>query len=219
MTRRRVVVLIIAGLLVLSGGVVAGAWLFGGSDSSTSTIATANDEPTPASSQETEPEETPTSATPSPTRKSTPPRAASTDREVFSWLTSPIPDQWVGQGGDGDNHTYVDTSSCTAAPKNCPQIRFFSLTSGPNRVNYGSDPIRQWAKDVCPSRSPDSAAAQETFAVDGVNITMYKLNCMGIGNFAWLAPSKLLVFTADVGDQLAVPTTVKSVLERSHISA
>jgi hypothetical protein len=125
----------------------------------------------------------------------------------------------VGQGGDGDNHTYADKSACTVAAKNCPQIRFFSLVSGPHKVNYSPDPIRQWAKDVCPSRSPDSAAAQESFMVDGTTITGYKLNCMGVGNFAWLAPGKLLVLTSDVGGVVAAPTTVKSVLERSHISS
>jgi hypothetical protein len=231
MTRRVVIALVLAGLLILGGGAVAGALLFGGNDSSSPVATAASDEPSPTASPTAEPEETPTSATPSPiiptytqpgtmpTRKSTPPPMPSVDREVFSWLTSPIPAQWAGQGGDGDNHTYADTTSCTTAPKNCPQVRFFSLTSGPNRVNYGPDPIRQWAKDVCPSRSPDSAAAQDTFTVSGVTITGYKLNCMGIGNFAWLAPGKLLVFTADVGDQMAVPATVKSVLERSRISA
>jgi hypothetical protein len=231
MTRRVVITLVILGVLALGGGgVIAGALLFGGGDAPSATPAGSVSSPSPTpspvkSTPETTastpaaPATTPTYTQPGtmPTRESTPPPVASTNREVFSWLTSPIPSTWVGQGGDGDNHTYADKSSCTVAAKNCPQIRFFSLVSGPHRVNYGPDPIRQWTKDVCPSR-PDGATAQGSFTVDGVSITEYKLNCQGVGNFAWLAPGKLLVIASDEGGVTVDTVTVKSVLERSHIS-
>jgi hypothetical protein len=139
-------------------------------------------------------------------------------KEVFPGLTAPIPSGWVGQSSDEDSHTYADMSSCTTAQKRCPQIEFLSLASGSNRVNYGSNPVNQWAKNVCPSRSPDSVAPMGTFVAGGTTVNAYEFACQGIENYAWLVPGKLLVLTSDATGGASAPSTVQAVLENSRIN-
>jgi hypothetical protein len=109
-------------------------------------------------------------------------------------------------------------SSCTTKAKECPQIQFLSLASGSNRVNYGTNPVGQWAKNVCPSRSPDSVVPMGTFAVSGKTVAAYELPCQGVENYAWYVPGKLLVLTGDANGGVVAPSTVQAVLEYSHIN-
>jgi hypothetical protein len=133
-------------------------------------------------------------------------------------LIAPIPPTWAGEGSDSDSHVYADVSTCTTAQKRCPQIEFLSLTSGPNLANYGSAPLRQWAKNVCPSRSPDSVAPMATFVAGGTTVNAYEFACQGIENYAWLVPGKLLVLTSDATGGASAPSTVQAVLENSRIN-
>ncbi len=228
--RTRTVLLVTAAAVILAGGSAAvGAVMFDGDEPPT---ATATSSPVPATKTETtapSPSATPTTTattTPASPTTTTPTSASpsipavlngAVVKEVFPGLSAPIPSGWVGQSSDEDSHTYADTSSCTTKAKECPQVQFLSLVSGSNRVNYGSNPVQQWAKNVCPSRSPDSVSSMGTFVADGKSVAAYEFACQGIENYAWYVPGELLVLAGDAHGGVAVPSTVQAVLKYARV--
>lgn len=230
MKTRTVVLASVAALVIAGGGVAAGAAMFGGDESptvaatTTATTATETSAPLPSSAPAT----TATEEAPSPVETTSKPTATvpptpavldgAVEKQLFSWLTSPIPTTWTGRGGDADSHTYAETNSCTTGEKSCPQVEFLSLTSGANRVNYGPNPINQWAKNVCPARSSESVVTLDPIVVDGVTVQSYKLPCQGMEYWAWLIPGKLLVMTGDADGGTAAPATVTAVLGHSDFN-
>ena len=230
MKTRTAVLAAVAILVATGGGVTAGALMFGGNEpaavTTTSPATTAPETlapPTSSTPTTTAAEETssPVEVTSQPTviEPSTPAVLnGAVEKQLFSWLTSPIPTTWVGRGGDGDSHTYAETNACTTGEKSCPQVEFLSLTSGANRVNYGSNPINQWAKNVCPARSSESVVTLDPIVADGVTVQPYELPCQGVEYWAWLIPGKLLVMTGDTAGGTAAPATVTAVLEYSSFN-
>lgn len=229
MRTRTTVLLSIAAVLLAGGGLAAGVAVSGGDESPAATPSTTTVTervtviPTPAPSQTatSTPVVTPPVSTTKPAA-TTPPVPAVLNgaavKEVFPGLTSPIPTGWVGEGSDQDSHAYADTSSCTTQAKSCPRVEFLSLASGANHVNYGSNPINQWAKNVCPTRSPESVVTLEPLVAGDVTILAYQLPCQGLENYAWHVPGRLLVMTGDATGGTAASATVQAVLRYSNFN-
>ena len=227
MKRRTLLIVVAIALLFGGGGEVIGALMFGGNGTvkagvtspAVATPSASTSPTTPAVTESPEVTEAPTTSVPTsaPTAASLPAvLKGAEEQKLFSWLTAPIPLEWTGVQGDGDNRNFADLNACTDTAS-CPHIQFISLTSGPNRINYGTNPIRQWAKNVCPARSSDSVEKGKTFTVGSVSITAYSLSCQGLENYAWYAPGKLLVLIGDAPGGAADSDTVQVVLEHSRI--
>lgn len=212
--KRRTVILLIAAVSVLSAllGVTVTVAAMGGDEPTALPTATASALPSASPT----PSET---ESPSPATPSTTPSVldGATAREIFSWLTIPVPADWRSQGGDGDNHEFADFSSCSISASSCPSVEFTSLTGGPNRVNYGGNPIGQWARDVCPSRPAGSEKMTEQTMIGAYAATGYQLSCKGVELYAWVVPNRLLVLTRDVGSTPAKPETIQAVLRYSTV--
>lgn len=238
MTKKRMWAIIGAVVLALVAGLVIGA-MFGGSNSSPDNVSQEATPSMPPSSSPTTPSSVPATATlPTATTASetttTPTTIAASPRptglpepalgpvkgaetqSLFDWLSAPIPQAWSGLTSDGDSKTFADTSTCVESDyADCAHVMFISLRSGPNRINYGTNPVAQWAKDVCSARPADSVSGPIIFKMDGVEARFYKFPCQGTQHFMWYVPSKKLLVRGDDGNGTATVEagTVQAVLE------
>lgn len=234
MTKRAWALTIGAIVLALAVGLGLGSVLGGGESSPASTVSGASSQPSsppsvtssdPATTTPSVPPTTPP-ATAAPATVSTRPTGlpvpalgslqSAQVQTLFDWFSAPIPQAWNGTMSDGDSKGFADTSTCVTDNADCAHIEFLSLRSGPNHVNYGDNPVVQWAKDVCPSRSTDSVVGPIAFKVDGVDAKFYKFPCQGgPEHYLWYVPSKKLLVRGDDGDGTATLETgiVQAVLE------
>lgn len=225
-------------VLALVVGLGIGA-MFGGSNSSPDNVSQEATPSATTSSLETVPSSAPatavSSASTAPVSETTAPPATPASprptglpepalgpvkgaetQSLFDWFSAPIPQAWSGLTSDGDSKTFADTSTCVESDyADCAHIMFISLRSGPNRINYGTNPVAQWAKDVCSARPADSVSGPIIFQMNGVEARFYKFPCQGTQHFMWYVPSKKLLVRGDDGNGTATVEvgTVQAVLE------
>ena len=227
-------------VLTLAVGFGIGAMFGGGNSSPNNVSQEATPSATPPSSSLTLPSSAPattvSSASTAPVSETTAPTATTPasprptglpepalgsvkgaeTQSLFDWFSAPIPQAWSGLTSDGDSKTFADTSTCVESDyADCAHIMFISLRSGPNRINYGTNPVAQWAKDVCSARPASSVSGPVVFQMNGVEARFYKFPCQGTQHFMWYVPSKKLLVRGDDGNGTATVEagTVQAVLE------
>ena len=143
--------------------------------------------------------------------------SASTEELFGGKLVIQKPQVWTSRDSDGDSQTYADTTTCASTNlSDCPHVTFLRLT-GPNQINFGTNPIATWAKDVCPSRSSDAVEGPVAFLSGGVKAGFYRLPCQGMMFYAWYVPSKsLIVLGSDGGSNPLEASIVQAVVERAQ---
>lgn len=227
MTKRAWALLVGAVALALAAGLGLGTMFSGGSTtaSQVSPSSPTTSEPTMPTAPPTTPHETVAPATATvtatPTKLPEPalgPLKNAEMQRIFDWFSAPIPQTWDGLMSDGDSKVFADTSTCVADDTaQCARIEFLSLRSGPNRINYGSNPVKRWAKEVCPGRPSTSVSGPFAFKAGGVDAEYYKFPCQGgPEHHLWYVPGQLMV-RGDDGDGTATVEagTVQAVLEGS----
>lgn len=236
--RTRNIVLSIAGVLTMIAIGVGFAVLTSGDSGSAGTVASATTMPsastnTSSSSAPVQPTTSETTDSPAPTQTtdgSLPvpgtnnilPKAATgslqsaMEDKLFDGRVVVLqPQVWFERDGDGDSQAFADTTTCPNDElSDCPRVEFIRL-SGPNKVNYGSNPIVTWAKLVCPDRSTDAVQGPVKFDANGAEAGFYLLTCQGSSNYAWYVPGHQLLVTGRDGKGTALEASiVQAVMER-----
>lgn len=240
--RTRNIILSIVGLLTLFGVGVGYVALTSGGSSPAGTVAGATSMPSvsasasssstrvqpvesetttsPAIVPTTEP--TASSALPVPGTNSILPKAAygtldsAMEDKLFNNTVVVLqPEAWFQGDGDGDSQDYADNTTCSANDlKSCAKIEFINLV-GANKVNYGSNPITAWARNVCPERSIDAVQGPAQFNAGGEMAGYYLFTCNGSNFYAWYVPSRHLLVTGKDGSGNALEVgIVQAVMER-----
>jgi hypothetical protein len=238
MTKRRVIIGAVVVVLLFAAGLGISALTRGGQPTTTTAVAESTSSSAPTTPATKAPTTDPTTVSTPPTEEPTtansselpslPPSggllpapafgslASAETVQLFDRLTILKPHIWTDQSGDSDSQDYADTTVCAASQESdCPRISFLGLKAGPNKVNYGSNPIAAWAKDVCPDRR-DAVEGPAAFQSSGVNAGFYRLRCQGMEYYAWYVPAQhLIVLGRDGSDGSTLETgIVQAVLQR-----